>query len=608
VIEVPPLLILAVGVLTVVGMIVVLRINAFMALITAAFLVSLLAPGPLSGRISRVAGAFGATAGEIGIVIALAAVIGRCMMDSGAADRIVRGFLSMLGEKRGGTALMGSGFVLSVPVFFDTVFYLLVPLARSMFRRTGRDYLKYLMAIAAGGAITHTLVPPTPGPLVIAGNLGVNIGTMIMIGALVALPAGIAGLIFARWVNARMPVPMRPVGDESAEDVQPEAEPPEPSRLPGLAVSLLPVVLPVALIATHTVLSTYAETQSPAQLTASQISDWSGFRSALSALRNGDEEADAEAQSEAAVEPAGPVVRQLPDDLAAAIRSDEPLSERQRRQVVEAINDRLDEPAFGNGDAFREARRSDAIDGPEETRLLEAEVTELSSAQIERRNRLLLEGAFPELIERHDWNTPVRSAAQITSVLGNANLAMAIAAAIAILLVMRQRQLGRREMAQVIEHALMASGVIILITAAGGAFGEMLKTAEVGEAIKAGFSGDGAGESASGLMLLLLAFGVASLIKISQGSSTVAMITTSGMLAAMITAEGLSFHPVYLATTIGSGSLFGSWMNDSGFWIFTKMGGLTEVESLKSWTPLLAVLGATAFLATVVLAMVMPMA
>jgi len=116
-----PLLILVIGIVTVVLMITLLRMNAFIALITSAIVVSLLAPGQLAEKISRVAQAFGSTAGGIGIVIALAVVIGKCMMDSGAADRIVRGFLSLLGEKRAATALMASGYVLSVPVFFDTV-------------------------------------------------------------------------------------------------------------------------------------------------------------------------------------------------------------------------------------------------------------------------------------------------------------------------------------------------------------------------------------------------------------------------------------------------------------------------------------------------------
>lgn len=106
---------------------------------------------------------------------------------------MVRAFLGLLGERRGGTALATSGFTLSIPVFFDTVFYLLIPLARSMYRRTGRHYLKYVMAIAAGGTVTHTLVPPTPGPMVIADLLSVDLGTMILLGVAVGLPAGAVG-------------------------------------------------------------------------------------------------------------------------------------------------------------------------------------------------------------------------------------------------------------------------------------------------------------------------------------------------------------------------------------------------------------------------------
>ena len=127
--EIHPLLILFIGIATVLGMIVVMRINAFIALITAALVVSILAPGEWALKVSRVAEAFGSTAGAIGIVIALAAVIGKAMMDSGAADRVVQLFLKMLGEKRTGAAMMGSGFTLSIPVFFDTAFYLLAAVA-----------------------------------------------------------------------------------------------------------------------------------------------------------------------------------------------------------------------------------------------------------------------------------------------------------------------------------------------------------------------------------------------------------------------------------------------------------------------------------------------
>ena len=162
-----PLLILLIGTAVVVVCIIKLRIGAFFGLILAALLVSLLvsllAPGELGEKITRVVETLGVTAGKIGLIIACAAVIGKCMTESGAANRIVDGFLKLFGERRAPIALAGSGFVLSVPVFFDTVFYLLVSLARSLHRRTKKHYLLYILSIAVGGnlfaRLNVTVVP-----------------------------------------------------------------------------------------------------------------------------------------------------------------------------------------------------------------------------------------------------------------------------------------------------------------------------------------------------------------------------------------------------------------------------------------------------------------
>ncbi|MEZ6055189.1 MAG: hypothetical protein R3C01_00660 [Planctomycetaceae bacterium] len=97
-------------------------------------------------------------------------------------------------------------------------------------------------------------------------------------------------------------------------------------------------------------------------------------------------------------------------------------------------------------------------------------------------------------------------------------------------------------------------------------------------------------------------------MKNGSGFNTTAMIVGSSMLAAMIgSGTTLGFNPVYLATAIGAGSLLGSWMDDSGFWIFAKMGGLTEGEALKSWTVMLAVLSVVSLTISVLLALVMPL-
>ena len=149
----------------------------------------------------------------------------------------------------------------------------------------------------------------------------------------------------------------------------------------------------------------------------------------------------------------------------------------------------------------------------------------------------------------------------------------------------------------------MSGGVIILITAAGGAFGAMLQDTNISDTIRNHFSGSGA----SGIALLLLGWGIAAVLKVAQGSSTVAMIVGAGMMSAIIGDAKPDFNMVYVATAVGTGSLMGSWMNDSGFWVFTKMGGLTEGESLRSWTPLLMVLAIVGLVVTIALSQTLPM-
>ncbi|MCH8120075.1 MAG: gluconate permease, partial [Planctomycetes bacterium] len=205
-------------------------------------------------------------------------------------------------------------------------------------------------------------------------------------------------------------------------------------------------------------------------------------------------------------------------------------------------------------------------------------------------------------------DSSLNRAAAITAVLGNVNLAMLISAAIAMWMLKSKRALTNVQLAKVVEVSLMSGGMIILITAAGGAFGAMLKAAQIGPAIENIFKSD-SGQPAGGMMLLVLGALIAALMKIAQGSTTVAMITSSAMIAAMITStETLGYHPAYLATAIGGGSMIGSWMNDSGFWIFVKMSGLTEAEGLKSWTPLLAIVGFTGIVVSLLLALILPMA
>ncbi len=582
--EMMPVVLLAIGIISVLGMIIGLKLNAFLALIISALIVSLgvgLVDGqPAGSRMGAVVDAFGKSAASIGIVIAMAAIIGKCMLDSGAADRIVRSAVKVTGEKKAALGLMISGFILAIPVFFDTVFYLLVPLGRSLHRRTGKNYLRYLMSIGTGGAITHTLVPPTPGPLLVAAILGVDIGMMMMIGGLVAIPAAIAGLIFSVVVDQKMPVEMRPlgVGEEKHQALAEE-------QLPSLWVAILPVVLPVCLIFAGTVAMTLADAEDLAALRVEDIQDYSQLAATLDNAPPGSPGDQLISSNKLTSQQRAVLTTDASDDAA-------------KSEVVSLLNKVLLDVEFYDEAAFS------GVEIPEVAKKkIAADKLRMKPVDIRRMNRNLLEAAFPDLIAGHQWETRRRWLSDRLGLWSNPNFALLLAALVAMLTLKYIRSLSWRSLGEDVEESLMSGGVIILITAAGGAFGAMLTATHISDTIKDYFADSGA----SGIDLLLLGFGIAAVLKIAQGSSTVAMIIGAGMMAAIIGDAKPQYNMVYVATAVGSGSLLGSWMNDSGFWVFTKMGGLTEGESLRSWTPLLIVLALVSLGVTILLSQVMPM-
>ena len=275
-----PFILLLVGILTVVGGIIRFKLHAFLALTLAALIVGLCTPKDLlikhfhqeKGETlenaeklaeknvgTRVAEGFGRTSAKIGILIAMAAIIGTCLMESGGALRIVRSFLSFLGEKRAPEALTGSSFLLGIPIFFDTLFYLMIPLARALAAQTRKNYVLYVMAIVAGGAMTHSLVPPTPGPLVVAGELGVDLGRMIVGGILVGLVGMTGAFAYARWFNTNHPIELRGNANEKESKFLRLAETHD-HQLPSLLSSIAPILVPVLLLAGKSLLLQFSET------------------------------------------------------------------------------------------------------------------------------------------------------------------------------------------------------------------------------------------------------------------------------------------------------------------------------------------------------------
>ncbi|HEX9000996.1 MAG TPA: GntP family permease [Blastocatellia bacterium] len=463
-----PFLLLLIGMAVVIGGILLLRLHAFLALLLGALVVAVLTPHDvllqfaLAKKMSaaasqqlaaqlfvdRVAEGFGKTVGQIGIVIAMASIIGECMLRSGAADRIVRAALKLLGEKRAPQAFLSSGYLLGIPVFFDTVFYLMVPLVKATRLRTGRNYLLYVLTVVAGATMTHSLVPPTPGPLFIANQFNVNLATMIMGGMIVGGITATAGYVYALWANRRMEVPLRE-SEESLKQLE-EVAARDEKDLPSLWVSLLPIVLPVALITLNATVGSGGQ---------------SGWLKAL-------------------------------------------------------------------------------------------------------------------------------------TILGDKNISLILGAVIALLVLWRSSSAKQGE--DSVKAALADAGVIILITSAGGAFGTVLQQTNIGafiEQMAAGY------QSA----ILPMAFVLTAMIRTAQGSATVAMLTAAGAFSGIATVEQLGFHPVYLALVIGCGSKLIMWMNDSGFWVITKMSGMTEKEGLKALVPLNVIMGVLGLLVTMLGAKLFPL-
>ncbi len=391
----------------------------------------------------RVAAGFGSTCTNIGILIAMASIIGKCLLDSGAADRIVRTMLGWWGERGAPLAFLISGFALGIPVFFDTVFYLMIPLGKAMQIKTRRNYLLYVLTIVAGATMAHSLVPPTPGPLLVAEQLGVNMGLMILGGSIVGLFSAGFGYLYAVFVNRIWELPLRESPEVSLAELEAVSKR-DVSELPPFWLSLTPILLPVVLIGGDSILDLWP------------------------------------------------------------------------------VNETLK---------------------------------------------------------------------QVFETLGNTNIALTLSAIIAMLTLAWYKRTSAKEMANSMQAALASGGVIILITAAGGAFGSSLQQTGVASLI-------GQLSTTEPALVILLAFGITTAIRTAQGSATVAMITAVGILGGL-TAE-LTFHPVYLALAIGCGSKPIAWMNDSGFWVITKMSGMTESEGLKYVTPMTASMGVIGLIVTLI--------
>ena len=235
------LVILVIAIVMIVVLISRFKVHAFLALLFASFFVGLAAgmnPVEVSKTIMK---GFGGTTERIGIVIIAGTIIGVFLEKTGAALTLAESVLRVVGPKRPALAMSIIGYITSIPVFCDSGFVILSALNKALSKKTGTSMAVMATALSTGLYATHTLVPPTPGPIAAANNLHADLGTVIFVGLIVAIPVTIAGYLWATKFASRYEVLAE--SSVSYEDLIKQYK-----QLPSAFAAFTPLVLPILLI------------------------------------------------------------------------------------------------------------------------------------------------------------------------------------------------------------------------------------------------------------------------------------------------------------------------------------------------------------------------
>ena len=270
---------LAIGIAVLIFLVLKTKIQAFLALIISTVVVGVIGGMPLTnitievdgvektfGIVNSITSGFGGTLGSIGIIIGFGVMMGQIFEVTGAAKRMAHTFLKLFGKKREEEALALTGFLVSIPIFCDSGFVVLAPIAKAISKATKKSVIGLGTALAAGLVITHSLVPPTPGPLGVCGIFGVDVGKFILLTLVLALPMAIACIAYARLYLSKK---YYRIPNEEGEIVEmPYQEPNyeaafsmDMTGVPGALESFMPLIIPIILILINTVATAMGKTE-----------------------------------------------------------------------------------------------------------------------------------------------------------------------------------------------------------------------------------------------------------------------------------------------------------------------------------------------------------
>ena len=481
VVDLQLLLALLLGIATIIVVVLRTRLDAFVALILASVVTGAVAGQPPLETISSITTGFGDTLASIGIVIGLGVGIGKILEVSGAADSLARAFLRAFGKGREEWAMGSVGALVSIPVFCDSGYVIMNPLARSIARVKRGGYVALALALGCGMTLTHHMVPPTPGPLAVSGLLGADLGLVILTGLIFTVLLLPVVILYARWVG------------------------------PQLEDRLVPAVREAV----------YGRTA------VAVGGPGTGGRSVGGAEGTGTDGADTRSTS--------------------------------RNDDAESRPNALGEPPAG-----QPPHKVGAFVGslPLLVPLLLI-VANTVTAAIDRNQQGVLSGDY----EVSSWTVPF-------AFVGNPVIALVIGILLAVY-VLLPRWTPRNRVHTWLAEAASSAGLILLITGAGGGFGLVLRDSGVGDALAEAIA-------SLSLPVSLVPFLIATLVRIAQGSGTVAMVTAASVTAPLL--EPLGIDPLLAALACTAGSMVFSYFNDSYFWVVTRFTGLEGTAALKGWS------------------------
>jgi len=253
-----PLVIVAIGIVALLVLIMFFKLNTFVSLIIVSFGVSLALGIPLDNIVKTIESGLGGTLGHLALIFGLGAMLGKLLSDSGGAQRIAMTLVNKFGEKNIQWAVVTASFIIGIALFFEVGLVLLIPIIFAISRELKVSILYLGIPMGAALSVTHGFLPPHPGPTAIAGELGANLGHVLLYGLIVSIPTVIiAGPVFTKLAKKLVPEAFTKTGDIRSLGEQKEFK---LEDTPGFGISVFTALLPVILMSIGTFITLMQKT------------------------------------------------------------------------------------------------------------------------------------------------------------------------------------------------------------------------------------------------------------------------------------------------------------------------------------------------------------